>query len=199
MTVGDKTAIIDIMIDRIPEYLSDHLNENYVGTSAWEAVAAILVPLYLHNGELGATFIRRSATVKIHRCQMGFPGGMAEDRDQDDLLRTALRETEEELGVHPEDVRILGQLNPRNTVVSKILVTPFVGSISYPYPFSPDPIEVHSVHSTSIKNLLKSQEEAEDSFDLPSPVDRLDDQPVWGLTAGVLKDLVAAIRPLMDL
>ncbi len=186
------------MIDRIAQLLAVKEDRASVGGSAWDSEASVLVPLCLNEGRLKVTLIRRAISDRIHGGQMGFPGGMIEDKDKGDLLRTALRETEEELGIHPEDISVIGSLNPRNTVVSRILVTPYVGSIPFPYSFSPDPVEVQSIHTASVDELLNTREEAEASFDFPPPVYRTEDQPVWGLTARILTELATIIRPVLE-
>lgn len=185
------------MMDLIAKILTDYEDRIIDGASSWKSVAAVLVPLYLDGGELGVILIRRTASERIHGGQMGFPGGMVQENDGPDLLQTALRETEEELGILPSDVGVLGKLSVRNTVVSRILVAPFVGSIPWPYLFTPDPSEVQSVHRSSVRDLLRTQVEAEMHFDFPPPVYQVDDQPVWGLTARILNEFSEVIGAAM--
>ncbi len=159
--------------------------------------AAVVAPLFEYNGELGIVLIKRSENIGVHRGQIGFPGGMVEPRDNQDLLQTALREAEEELGIIPSEITILGRLSDRHTVVSGILVSPFVGEISFPYSFSPDPFEVESFHSISLKSLLETRQGAERSFDLPEPVYLLRTFPVWGLTARIIMELADVLEPVL--
>ena len=107
-------------------------------------LAAVLVPLYRHNGRYGVIFTRRSETVPHHRGQMSFPGGGFEAGDGT-LRRTALRECEEEIGLRGAHVQVLGQLDDLLTSNSNYLVRPFVGTIPYPYPFIVDRRETASI------------------------------------------------------
>ena len=107
-------------------------------------LAAVLLPLYLHNGEYGVIFTKRSETVPHHRGQMSFPGGGFEAGDGT-LRHTALRECEEEIGLQAAHVKVLGQLDDLVTSNSNYLVRPFVGTIPYPYPFIVDGRETASI------------------------------------------------------
>ena len=107
-------------------------------------LAAVLLPLYRHNGDHGVIFTKRSETVPHHRGQMSFPGGGFEAGDGT-LRRTALRECEEEIGLQAAHVQVLGQLDDLVTSNSNYLVRPFVGTIPYPYPFIVDRRETASI------------------------------------------------------
>ena len=159
--------------------------------------SAVVVPLYETKGRLGTILIKRSDRVGLHRGQMGFPGGMSEPADGGDLLRTALREAFEEIGVYPEDFLILGKLSDRHTITSGLSVTPFVGSLDLPYSFSPDSLEVSSLHLARLDDLFTSAGEARERFDLPDPLFIVDGEPVWGLTAKILTELRQALAPLL--
>jgi 8-oxo-dGTP pyrophosphatase MutT (NUDIX family) len=94
--------------------------------------AAVLVLIYEHLGQHHVVFQRRTDQVRDHKGQVSFPGGAADPEDPD-LVTTALRETHEEIGVHPSDIEILGRLDDMVTV-SNFRVTPFVGWLArYPY------------------------------------------------------------------
>ncbi len=71
--------------------------------------AGVLVPIFDRGGELYVLFILRSNTVATHQGQVSFPGGRAEPEDGD-IVTTALREAEEEVGLRPETVEVLGRL-----------------------------------------------------------------------------------------
>ena len=95
----------------------------------WDATpAAVLIPLYQEHGDWNLLFTRRTDSVDVHAGQISFPGGQIEDADVS-IVATALREAQEEIGLNPEDVETLGQLNPLYTV-TQFLVTPVVGSNS---------------------------------------------------------------------
>jgi 8-oxo-dGTP pyrophosphatase MutT (NUDIX family) len=106
--------------------------------------AAVLLPLLYKEDELHILFTKRTQTVKVHKGQVSFPGGVHDVGDES-LLATALREAHEEIGLRPEDVEILGSLEPITTVTTGFLIHAFVGFISYPYPFNPNGREVAEI------------------------------------------------------
>jgi 8-oxo-dGTP pyrophosphatase MutT (NUDIX family) len=123
---------------------------------------------------------------------------MAEERDNGDLLRTALRESEEELGINPEDVEIIGELDQRPTIVSGLVVKPFVGIIPWPCALSPDPVEVQGIHATTIRTMRLEVMEGDNPFNLPPPVYPVDGRPVWGLTARIIGELLEKLEPTIQ-
>jgi 8-oxo-dGTP pyrophosphatase MutT (NUDIX family) len=129
----------------LPEQLEETLRTRVRGVATeWAArPAAVLVPLILDDGRWHLLFTRRTENVETHRGQVSFPGGRVEAGD-DDAVAAALRETHEEIGVRPEDVRVLGQMDSLLTV-TQYLITPVVGVVPWPYPLRPDPIEVAGV------------------------------------------------------
>jgi 8-oxo-dGTP pyrophosphatase MutT (NUDIX family) len=142
-------------------------------------------------------FIRRSENIGLHRGQMGFPGGMAEPGDYGDLLRTALRESHEEVGILPEDVDIAGNLKTRSTIQTGLKVRPFVGIIPWPYSFKPDGLEVQSVHITDLKKMAADVQGIGNRYGLLPPVYPVDDLPVWGLTARMVTELLEVLEPVI--
>ena len=94
--------------------------------------AAVLVPLYHHDGDWHILYTRRAESVEDHRGQVSFPGGIIE-LDDKSPEQAALREAEEEIGIKAGDVRILGALDPSPTT-TQFMIVPIVGSIPWPYP-----------------------------------------------------------------
>ena len=117
--------------------------------------AAVLVPIQEIAGEhyLTLTLIERAATLHSHGGEIAFPGGNVTAEDKD-TLAAALREFQEEIGIDPENVQIIGQLD-QVTVSSGYLVTPFVGIVSSPFTVSPNEQEVKSVISIPVSALLE--------------------------------------------
>ena len=107
-------------------------------------VAAVLFPLLLKEDDLHVLFTKRTQTVKVHKGQISFPGGVHDPNDEN-LLATALREAEEEIGLKAKDVEILGALDPIATVTTGFQVHTFVGLIPYPYGFKPNGKEVAEI------------------------------------------------------
>jgi 8-oxo-dGTP pyrophosphatase MutT (NUDIX family) len=105
--------------------------------------AAVLIPLAFSGGEWHLLFTRRTDKVQSHKGQVSFPGGACDDGETTPE-QTALRETEEEIGVRREDVTVLGRLSQLITITS-YRVTPVVGVIPFPYAFKVAGVEVARV------------------------------------------------------
>ena len=105
--------------------------------------AAVLLPLTQVNGEWHLLFTRRTEKVQSHKGQVSFPGGAC-DEGETTPEQTALREAEEEVGLRPADVKVLGRLSQLITVTS-FRVSPIVGVIPWPYTFKVAGIEVARV------------------------------------------------------
>lgn len=116
--------------------------------------AAVLIPLYAKDGAHHVLLQVRTELVEHHKGQISFPGGM-EDEGDADLLMTALRETEEEIGLAREDVDVLGQLDDIVTITD-FVVTPYVGVVTRPgpYPFAPSGFEVAELLEVPLPHLL---------------------------------------------
>lgn len=105
--------------------------------------AAVMLLLYPKDSEFCVLLNKRSMTVEHHKGEMSFPGG-ARDPEDSDYEDTALRETEEEMGIGRDDITILGRLDD-NVTRSNFLVKVFVGTIPYPYEFNPSSHEIAEV------------------------------------------------------
>lgn len=156
--------------------------------------AAVLVPLFMRDGALRVLLTRRTETVEHHRGQISFPGGVEEEGDET-LLATALRETEEELGIAAGDVQLLGTLSPLTTVTD-FYVAPFVGAIPYPYALRPAEAEIAEVIEAPIAALRDPK--ALERRVLPGRAEPTlfyhhAGQVIWGATARMLKELLDAL------
>lgn len=162
--------------------------------------AAVLLPLFAKEGQWNLLFIRRADRESdYHGGQVAFPGGRREPLDPTPEA-TALREAEEEIGLSPKDVRLLGSLRPYRTV-SNFLVTPVVGVIPWPLRLQPDVAEVSRIFSIPLVWLQspghrhirdRSLEPEGPSF----PVvyyQRYDGEQLWGVTARIALGLLEAI------
>ena len=113
--------------------------------------AAVLVLLYPKDGDYCILLNKRSQKVEHHKGEISFPGGARETQDAD-LLQTALRETEEEMGISPADVTVLGELDEVETR-SRFRVRAFVGTIADGYRFSPSSAEIAEVLEAPVATL----------------------------------------------
>ena len=114
--------------------------------------AAVFLFLYLKDGNYCILLNKRTETVEHHKGEISFPGG-ARDPEDKGFLDTALRESHEEMGIQPQDVRVLGQLDDIATR-SQFGVRVYVGTIPYPYPFEPSALEIAQVLEVPIGDLL---------------------------------------------
>jgi 8-oxo-dGTP pyrophosphatase MutT (NUDIX family) len=119
---------------------SDGYAEIPVTTETHLKNAAVLVPLVKFQDEWHLLFTRRTDRVESHKGQVSFPGG-ASDEGETTPEQTALREADEEIGMRPGDVTVLGRLT-RMVTVSSFRVSPIVGVIPWPYAFKVAGIEV---------------------------------------------------------
>jgi len=97
--------------------------------------SAVMVLLYPKAGEYCILLNKRSEQVEHHKGEISFPGG-AKDSEDRDSLETALRETEEEMGINRDDITVIGEMDEVVTR-SNFLINVFTGTIEYPYPFKP--------------------------------------------------------------
>jgi 8-oxo-dGTP pyrophosphatase MutT (NUDIX family) len=152
--------------------------------------AAVLLPLSFMNGAYHVLFIKRSGKVEHHKGEISFPGGLCEESDGA-FERTALRETHEEIGISPEDVRVLGLLDDIRTQSTKYRVTPVVGVIPYPYPFALSAHEVEAIITVPIAHLLDPGNGGKESVvrggkAYHGHVYHFGRQVIWGATARIL-------------
>jgi len=160
--------------------------------------AAVLVPLFLRNDEPWALFTRRTEHLKNHGGEISFPGGGVEPEDKD-LWQTALRETEEEMGIAGTDIKRLGQLDDFISIYG-YLVTPYVGSFSDSYPYNPDPGEIAEIIELPLQKLRNPQIYHQEDWQHKGrsiPVDfyQLEGHNIWGMTAAILKQLLHRLEP----
>ncbi|MFQ5839971.1 MAG: NUDIX hydrolase [Candidatus Methylomirabilales bacterium] len=155
--------------------------------------AAVLVPLFLAEGNPRILLVKRTDRVPTHQGQIAFPGGRWQEEDQD-IVETALREAEEEIGLQRKDVRILGELDDATTRISNFLVSAVVGAIPHPYPFRLDPAEISELFSVPLDLLrdpeaFRQEERIEGGRTVRALMRREGDHVIWGVTARILDHL----------
>ena len=159
----------------------------------------MLVPLYVADGELHVVFTRRRADLRRHAGEISFPGGRQDAGEA--LPATALREAEEEVGLPPEAVDLLGALTPTPTVVTGYAVYPFVGLIEAGRAWRLSPREVDEVLELRVSDLRAGYGRRRLlRRGVPSRTDAyaVGDALIWGATARMVGDLLARLAPLLD-
>jgi 8-oxo-dGTP pyrophosphatase MutT (NUDIX family) len=126
MNLSKSTEVIMALRQRLEPIehagmLRDTLERHYPSARN----ASVLVGLFEQNNETHVAFIRRASTLRAHSGEIAFPGGAADVRDVSPIV-TALREAQEEIGLDPSRVEVLGIMPPVFTVVSNFLITPVV-------------------------------------------------------------------------
>lgn len=159
-----------------------------------DRLAAVLVPLVLAP-EPSLVLTLRSDELPRHAGEVSFPGGMAEPHDAD-LRVTALREAQEEIGLDPAAVDVVGALPAVHTFVSGILVVPFVGVLESAPALRVDPGEIAEVFTIALARLHAAERRIERTRPGGGVWSgwsyEVDGITVWGATGGMLHDLLSA-------
>jgi 8-oxo-dGTP pyrophosphatase MutT (NUDIX family) len=154
--------------------------------------AAVLVPIVNQPGGLTLLFTQRTAHLYDHAGQISFPGGRVESADAN-RIATALREAQEETGLCPSRVEVIGQL-PDYDIPSGFRVTPVVGWVEPPFELKPDPFEVADVFEVPLEFFLNPANHHRHS-DIRNGRTRYyysmpyGDRNIWGATAGMVYSL----------
>jgi 8-oxo-dGTP pyrophosphatase MutT (NUDIX family) len=159
--------------------------------------AAVLVPLVNRPGELHLLLTQRTAHLDDHAGQISFPGGRVEPGDAS-REETALRETEEEIGLPRAAVAVLGRL-PNYEIPSGFRITPVVGWIEPSFTLKPDPFEVAEIFEAPLQHFLDAARYQRREFRfrgrhrhyLAIP---FEGRYIWGATAGMLYNLCRLLR-----
>ena len=159
--------------------------------------AAVLVPLVSRDGGMTVLLTQRTDNLKSHSGQISFPGGRWEKNDAT-AEDTALRETEEEIGLSPDHIELIGRLSMHDTGTG-YRVMPVVGLIRPPFPLRPDPSEVAEVFEVPLDHVLEpSNHRFETRIHRGSErqfcVMPYGDYYIWGLTARLLVNLSERLR-----
>jgi 8-oxo-dGTP pyrophosphatase MutT (NUDIX family) len=165
------------------------------------AQAAVLMPLVQHEEGLSVLLTQRTDHLPTHAGQIAFPGGKVDAHDASHSA-AALRETHEEVGLHPRHVEIIGAL-PIYTTGSGFLITPVVGLVQPPFELMPNPGEVDAVFEVPLaflmnpanhrRHALDWQGQQRQWFSMPYMEPQAGDGPalerfIWGATAGMLRN-----------
>ena len=160
--------------------------------------AAVLAPFFKREGDYHLLFTLRTSNLPTHKGDVSFPGGRADKKDAS-LLHTALRESEEELGLRPSDVQLIGPLDDLRTMASNYVVTPYVGEIPYPYDFQPNAWEVAEIFSVPFTFLadcgnLNTETWLYNGETIPIRTYRYQGYKIWGATQRMIENMLDILK-----
>ncbi len=160
--------------------------------------SAVLALLYPEKNKTQLVLIKRAVDNSVHSGQISFPGGQTEPFDKDDKA-TALRETEEELGVDAKQVTVLGKLTPVYISPSNFNVVPVVGYLKKEPDFKPNE-EVEKVLTVAVSDLMKPNAAqirkvtTQYVTNLEVPCFLVEGEILWGATAMMMNELLEIIK-----
>jgi 8-oxo-dGTP pyrophosphatase MutT (NUDIX family) len=160
--------------------------------------SAVLILFYPYQDEIFVPLILRPAYDGVHGGQMAFPGGRAEKEDEN-LIRTALREAQEEVGIKAIDVKVIGQLTEIFIPPSNFFVLPVIGFINYHPTFYPDAREVDSIIEVNLNEIMDEKNQQLRKVDvrglkLETPCFIIQERVIWGATAMMLAELNEVLK-----
>lgn len=190
---------MDSLFDTLEAWLSSHPPRplNLPGLMLRES--AVLVPLFEREGVPHIVFTRRPAHLRNHANQFSFPGG-GRDAEDSTPLHTALRETEEELGIERSRVRVLGMLDEVPTITS-FRIQPFVGVIPNDGQYRPSADEVDFILEVPLASLmdpsiLRTEKRMARGVEYDLLFYTYNSHVIWGATARILHDLLEQLAQL---
>jgi len=159
--------------------------------------AAVLILLYLADNEIYFFLTKRTDELKHHKGQISFPGGTQEGNEK--LIDTALRETQEEIGINKTSISIIGTITPLFVPVTGFMIYPFIGYSLNKLNPKPDPVEVATIFSVNISDLLNKENRTTEirnirGYDVQVPYFKLNDYQVWGATSMILSEFRDLIK-----
>lgn len=206
--IGNDAHLPAVVAERLT---AAALRQRFVAPPAWQvefpgdgrlidrepADASVLVPLVMRGDDLSVLLTQRTDHLHDHAGQISFPGGRAEPHD-DDAVATALRETEEEVGLPRHHIEVIGQL-PTYTTVTNFVVTPVVALVEPGFTARPDPFEVAEVFEVPLAFLMNPTHHQRHAIDWSGgrrefysmpwrPQPEAPDYFIWGATAAMLRN-----------
>ncbi len=164
-------------------------------------VSSVLILLYPWNQQLFTVVMQRPEYEGVHSGQISLPGGKSEQGDES-LEATALRETQEEMGIDISKIHILGTLSPLYIPPSNYIVYPYIGFSEERPRFIADPIEVKEIIEFNIEDILKpenivqKQLQFRNDFTMDVPGYRIGNHFIWGATAMIFSEMAEILRQI---
>ncbi len=175
-----------------------HLSPKKDLPSSGLITAAVLVPIFVKDGSLHVLLTKRSDMVEHHRGEISFPGGKVDFTDPD-IKHCALRETSEEVGISPDEVRLIAELDDFYTVATRFHVVPFVGVVPYPYEYRVSIREIAGLVTPPLDIFFDPSRRREDVWMIRGePVTVVsylwNGHNIWGATARIMKHLIELVE-----
>ncbi|MGZ3239445.1 MAG: CoA pyrophosphatase [Burkholderiaceae bacterium] len=203
MAVGPDRLGTDWLRTRFahpPEWVPEISDENRVRQMTAQLTrAAVLLPIVMRDAGPTLLLTQRTAHLTDHGGQISFPGGRMEETDASPI-ETALRETEEEVGLDRRHIEVIGTL-PDYATITGYLVTPVVAIVHPPFELRADPFEVAEIFEVPLSFLMDGMNHQRRIIDFPKELGRRSfySMPyerffIWGATAGMLRNLFHFLR-----
>lgn len=174
--------------------LTNRKSKKYIYKHTKSRPAAVLIPIFFKQDQAHLLFTKRTDLVEHHKGQISFPGGSQDETDSSPKV-TALRETEEEVGIKKNHIQIVGQTDIFLTN-THFLITPFVGFYKYPYKYEINESEIdrlieaplaHFIH----KDVFEIKPYEKNGFKWQVHYYRYNDEIVWGVTGFLLSNFLS--------
>lgn len=162
----------------------------------------VIILLYEENGKIKFPLTKRAEYSGAHSGQVSLPGGKAEHGE--DVIMTALRECEEEIGIDRTQVTVIGKLSDFFVMPSNFLVTPVVAALQTEAVFIPDSYEVYKIINADMEDIVKEdamkQKEilAAGRYRMNAPHFEIEGEIVWGATAMMINELRMIVREILQ-
>ncbi len=159
--------------------------------------SAVLVPIFEKNSEPYLLLTKRTEQVSTHKGQIAFPGG-AYDSEDYHLQTTAIRETEEEIGLPPDHIQIIAELDDTITP-TQFHITPFAGKIEYPETWKINEYEIAELIEVPLSHLLDNRNHRTGFREFQTKIYEIhfydfNDHVIWGVTGLILFQFLEKIR-----
>ncbi|MFI5220382.1 MAG: NUDIX hydrolase [Bacteroidia bacterium] len=173
-------------------------SEEYLEQFPEHKTSSVLFLLYPSDEKTYFVLIERTSGDGVHSGQISLPGGKHEAGDKS-YWNTAVRETEEEIGVNKKEMHFAGQLTDLFIPASKFRVYPHVGYILHTAEFVPNKNEVKKVIHADLKTFLSGKTKFEKEFitsygKLPAPYFKYQDYEIWGATAMIISEFISLFK-----